>query len=333
MIVRCLSFHASYRCANTGVCCSSGWPIGVEPDRSALIAEAHATAILATNKGLAPFVVDRDAPPELGTSLNHDHGLCVFRDRDARECRVHSVFGHGALPLACRQFPRVSLIDPRGVSVTLSHYCPTAESLLNRDAPVSIRADSMAFPADGEYVGLDARTEWPPLLRPGLLMDWEAVSLWEEHAVTLLTDDQFPLALRLSCLAGAVDAVSDWTPSDGPLGRRIDAAFLRPPLAGGFDPEDHAARVGEVRGTVPADRWPSPPPIGPPSDNVLGRFLAAHAFGNWTMHLGNGLRSWQRSLEAAHALAVSGLGIGPTDLILRHLADPVELAEVWKSVG
>jgi hypothetical protein len=101
-------------------------------------------------------------------------------------------------------------------------------------------------------------------------------------------------------------------------------------LSGGFDPDAHASHIDRVRALIPADHWPSLPPVAPPPDAVLGRFLAAHAFGNWTMHLGDGLRSWQRSLETTHALAVSGLGIGPTDLILRHLADPFELAGAWK---
>jgi hypothetical protein len=57
-------------------------------------------------------------------------------------------------------------------------------------------------------------------------------------------------------------------------------------------------------------------------------FLAAHAFANWTAHLGQGLRSWLRSVEAAYVL-VNELGVRQTDLLLRHLADPNELARVW----
>ena len=30
LAVRALSFHADYRCRNTGICCSSGWEIAVE---------------------------------------------------------------------------------------------------------------------------------------------------------------------------------------------------------------------------------------------------------------------------------------------------------------
>ncbi len=85
----------------------------------------------------APFIErpahdTTEAPALLATA----HGRCVFHDPAGR-CAIHSALGHDALPVACRQFPRVSVTDPRGVSVTLSHYCPTAAALLdggNRDA-------------------------------------------------------------------------------------------------------------------------------------------------------------------------------------------------------
>jgi hypothetical protein len=38
--VRALSFHASYRCANAGVCCGSGWDIPVEPPAEETIRRA-----------------------------------------------------------------------------------------------------------------------------------------------------------------------------------------------------------------------------------------------------------------------------------------------------
>jgi hypothetical protein len=59
------------------------------------------------------------------------------------------------------------------------------------------------------------------------------------------------------------------------------------------------------------------------------RFLMAHAFANWTAHLGEGLRSWLWSIQAAHGLAASGLSAGDADLLLRHLADPHALARAW----
>ena len=73
----------------------------------------------------------------------------AWRRPASGRCRMHATLGHDALPLACRQFPRVTVEDPRGVSVTLSHYCPTAAGLLERDtaAPFTIVLDPPAFPA------------------------------------------------------------------------------------------------------------------------------------------------------------------------------------------
>jgi hypothetical protein len=56
----------------------------------------------------------------------------------------------------------------------------------------------------------------------------------------------------------------------------------------------------------------------------------AHAFANWTAHLGEGLRTWLRSIEVAHAMLVMGRSVGAADLLLRHLADP---AAVARSLG
>jgi hypothetical protein len=64
----------------------------------------------------------------------------------------------------------------------------------------------------------------------------------------------------------------------------------------------------------------------------ITRVLAAHAFANWTAHMGRGLRTWLRSLEAVHASIASGFDVAQVDLLLRHLADPAELARAWSEV-
>jgi hypothetical protein len=68
-----------------------------------------------------------------------------------------------------------------------------------------------------------------------------------------------------------------------------------------------------------------------PPANVVSNFLAAHAFANWTAHLGEDLLTWQRSIEAAFALVELGGGVRQADLLLRHLADPHRLARVWSA--
>ena len=49
------------------------------------------------------------------------------------QCAIHRVLGHDALPSACRHFPRAAVTDDLGTFVTLSHFCPTAASMLFRD--------------------------------------------------------------------------------------------------------------------------------------------------------------------------------------------------------
>ena len=84
------------------------------------------------------FETAPEAPDETPVRLSMPGGQCIFFDRDPAHCRVHGSLGHGALPLACRQFPRITVQDPRGASVTLSHYCPTAAELLESDYPVTV---------------------------------------------------------------------------------------------------------------------------------------------------------------------------------------------------
>ena len=100
----------------------------------------------------APFIERAaDEPAETPTLLATAHGRCVFHDPAGR-CAIHSALGHDALPLACRQFPRVSVTDPRGVSVTLSHYCPTAAALL--DGGNALRASSPTYSPCAGNAGL-----------------------------------------------------------------------------------------------------------------------------------------------------------------------------------
>ena len=248
---------------------------------------------------------------------------------------MQQALGHAALPRACRQFPRVSVVDPRGASLTLSHYCPTAAALLEHPGPAAIVLNGPAFPADGEYVGLDARTSLPPLLRPGLLMDWEAWWAWEARSVALIA--AVPDARQaLGALTTAVERTRTWTPGDGLLLDRVNAVFDAPAETPALAAPDrhahlHDARLQEVMEAIPDDLRPAAEsPAGPaPRLQVRRNYLLAHAFANWTGYLGQGLRTWLRSLEAADALVDAGIDVRTADLLLRHLADPFTLAERW----
>jgi Fe-S-cluster containining protein len=331
-----LSIHGTYRCQDSGACCTAGWPIPVEADRLVGIEAALASGRLARADGGRGNVVDRPghAPADAPAVLAVKRHACVFYRRNGpRRCEIHRALGHEALPLACRQFPRVSLLDPRGVSVTLSHYCPTAAALLEQETAPVIVTNAPAFPGDGEYVGLDAREGLPPALRPDMLMDWEAWWRFEAEAVALIARADDP-AHALAVLGRVVEDVRTWRPADGRLTDRVSEAFARaPPLAP--PPLAHEARLREVLEAVPDELRPDPSPLQPsvprPAAHVLRNFLAAHAFANWTAHLGEGLRAWLRSIEAAFALVELGYGVRQADLLLRHLADPYRLARVWSA--
>jgi hypothetical protein len=281
-MVRCLSVHANYRCQHSGDCCTSGWPI---PDDKG---------------GLLPMTA---------------HG-CAFHNAGLHRCEIHAADGHDALPLACRQFPRVTVQDPRGVSVTLSHYCPTARGLLSTYAgPVTVVDDAPAFPADGEYVGLDARASLPPSLCPDVLMDWESWWEWECLSVELCNLNETPRQI-VARLSVAVEHVRMWRPGQGELIDRVHEAF-------------RTALTNPTNLTPPHEQNPTNLPN---RSHLTNRLLASHAFANWTAHLGEGLRTWLRSLETVVFLLEEGWTVREVDLWLRHFADPRLLAKVWSTV-
>ncbi len=100
--------------------------------------------------------------------------------------------------MSCVHFPYVCLIDARGVHVTLSHYCPTAASLLfEHRGPIQIVEGPPPIAGLEIPEGLDARESLPPLRdssrptthdpRPSL-MSWEEFSEWEQQEVDSLGD-------------------------------------------------------------------------------------------------------------------------------------------------
>jgi Fe-S-cluster containining protein len=322
--VRVLSFHAEYRCRNSGACCTANWPIPVEADRLARLQAGLAAGALrpAVSDGHPPLEILPDAPPETPARLAVHDGRCVFYDA-AGSCEIHKTLGHDALPLACRQFPRVCVTDPRGVSVTLSHYCPTAAGLLaheSRQASASILTNAERFPPHLEYVGLDAAHALPPLLRPDVLMEWESWWEIERLSVEVLLNRGRDAGEAIARLRGAVAAVSDWSPGPARLIDRVHQAFEAP--APGDGP-DAGALLAQAEQSVPeALRYQFPwRTMHVVDDRTTRRFLAAHAFANWAIHLGSGLESWLLSIETANALLQAGAGVRHADLILRHLID------------
>src|SRR5262245_56249566 len=161
-----LSHHLAYACRHSGACCTAGWPIPIERHRIAAV-----QAAIASGRARAPREWHRPAPeasPEVaGVLALPPSGACVFFQSGAGSdcpaagcCTIHAV-----RPTSCRHFPYACVLDPRGVHVTLSHFCPTAANLLfDDDVDVRVVEGPPLFAdADDEPEGLDAREALPPV--------------------------------------------------------------------------------------------------------------------------------------------------------------------------
>ncbi len=301
-----LSFHAPYACRHSGACCSAGWDIPIEHVRVRAIEDAIGAGRLAAPVRWMRVVAG--APDDVAGVLQVGNaGRCVFHQ--APGCAIHGALGHAAIPSACQHFPRIALIDRRGVFVTLSHYCPTAATLL-MDAvePVAIVEGPAVLPDGGAPEGLDARDALPPSESPRRLLDWDGYSAWERQAVATLCSDLSP--------DRALDVLH-------PGARRV--------------PDD--ALLAVVRDAVPpAIACPSlSVPQNPGPDlpaPIAGRYLAAHAFASWTAYQGNGLLATVLYLRTVLAVVRSELvrrdspvdAIRHSDLLVRHLIDREVLA-------
>ena len=108
---------------------------------------------------------------EAGECVFHHNGCAVYDNR----------------PLSCMHFPYVCMIDPRGVHVTLSHYCPTAAAMLfEHEGPIEVVEGPSPVPLLDVPEGLDARESLPPVdvNAPGgkpRLLSWDEFSHWERE--------------------------------------------------------------------------------------------------------------------------------------------------------
>jgi hypothetical protein len=288
----------------------------------------------------------------------------VFYESGEKRCIVHRDLGEAHLPTTCRHFPRVSVQDRRGTFVSLSHFCPTAASMLFRDSPIEIVAEPPAFP-ETDYDGLIVTADdLPPLLHPRVLMDLDGYSAWERHMVGRCADVQERPESVLATLMRDADLLRRWRPGTVTLS---EAVWELP-----SDIVDAAsdAALGsslrlrdEVMGAVPDELKPAADEAGledawtryvraqwDHSRAPINRFLAAKAFASWTAYQGRGVKTIVRGLEAALALvrvesarqcrnAARALdadllleAIRQADFALNHLAVGEDLANAWSVV-
>lgn len=289
-------------------------------------------------------------------------GACVFFEPErGRLCRVHRELGHESLPTACQQFPRVVLRDARGVLISLSHYCPTAASLLLEPGPIVPVDAPPALALSGEAEGLDAREALPPLLTPAMLTDIEGYDAWERRAIEVLARE-LDACTALHTIARATARIQAWRPGHGSLEatvhREFDVASAPEPAE---DEDADEARARAVIASVPAGltangMYPGFPDAfrrmdcSPALDRPFRAYLAARLFGNWIAYHGRGLHQVVEYLRAAYAVVrmeavreharvaaastdsvvspweIATEAIRSADLVLVHLSDPKRLA-------
>ena len=369
-LVYALSIHADYRCQHSGVCCTSDWDVPVELPvyRSLDEAMEHgrllAAGLPANND---PVLVTEGELPDDATAMvsRTVRGDCVFYHRPSGLCVVHRDLGESSLPYTCRDFPRLAVRDARGTFISLTHYCPTAAaSLFRDDVPLEIVAAPAAFPP-AEYEGLAITADdWPPLLRPKMLMDLEGYSAWERHMVARCADRSASPETVIATLERDAHVLRQFTPgvraSLTEAVESLPSELVAAPPHASLDAS--LAMFGDVLRAIPDDMRPPPDedalpdvyvsavaPEWPEWHAPLRRYLAAKAFANWTAYQGRGLLSIVRGLDAALALvrveasracreaqrpldeALLRDAIRYADFLLNHLAVGDELADIWSA--
>jgi hypothetical protein len=373
-----LNTQRDFRCRHSGACCTFGWHIPVEPASYASVAEALRAGHMRLPGGGSG---DRDAdwidtrqPPAgaVGVLRTRADGACVCFDPDGgRLCGIQRALGHDALPSACQQFPRISLLDDRGAHVTLSHHCPTAAGMLLEHSGLAVEVVRLAAddPVRREAEGFEARGAVPPFLRPGVAFDMAAYDAWERGLVRALGRPDADADGTLAAIAVAAEQLRSWTPSRGSL--EADVALVlgtkasrdgnrgRPPGRTATTQlfEDVASSVpdGLARPVLPPDweaadeAWVAP--VWRALSGPVGRFLAAKAFASSIPWQGDDVRTHIMGLAAARAvLRVETARRAGTaqrvcdaativdaacaaDALFEHLSNRTALVRRWASVG
>ena len=289
-------------------------------------------------------------------------GACRFHD--GQRCAIHRDLGEEALPSACQQFPRIALADERGTFVRLSHFCPTAASLLMQTETFSIEPAPDTIALQGRVEGLDARGVLPPLLRAGLLTDLAGYGAWERLGVETLASGIWTADEAVSAIGAATRAVVGWVPGDESLESAVQRAFTSAqPLPTLADPDLYLQRFACAVTSIPTGLHAPTVPRGIDAvwtrtaaelqarDTAVRAWLASHLFGNWIAYSANGLSTVVEYLHVCLAVLHVELAreclretqasaeqrmleaIRQSDHILHHLADIPALIRSMELAG
>ncbi len=283
----CLDFHAKWRCRHAGACCRAAWSIPIEGP-----AFERVRLHFRERRG-APFITGGPLPEGAAALLaRRADGACVFYDNPL--CAIHHELGSQLLPVACRQFPRIALHDPRGTFISLSHFCPTAARLLLDGGGFDVVGAPAPLCSPAPLEGLDALQAFPPLLNARVLTDLEGYTRWERESLQILASESLSAEHALDRIEAGTRLVVEWRPDCGPLTRAVANAFAN--LAGPpqiWSAGEDERRFGLACAAVPRGLERPVPQVGVDPENPAAlerwpqfaaaarRFVAAHLFGNW----------------------------------------------------
>ena len=284
-------------------------------------------------------------------------GACVFFDAaHGRLCRIHRSLGENGLPSACRQFPRITLRDARGTWITLSHFCPTAARLLFTPAPLHIVSAPDRISLAGAAEGLDATAALPPLLRPGMLMDQEGYSAWEQMSVELLGSRGSDAREALAAVEEASRTIREWSPGGETLRALVTRTMAR--ATGSTvadDPSTDARRHALAVASVPRALVRTEETAGRARrsdvalilhdfDAVIRKYLASKLFASWWAYLGLDLMGVVEAIHVHRAVLHTRIArrleihdapdeivlqaIRDTELLMAHKSDSRRLARL-----
>jgi Fe-S-cluster containining protein len=352
----CLDIHARYQCRHAGACCES-WSVPAEP-RVVELVRTRKVRRSGIEGDMFVSSLESGEPQEWMVARD-GRGDCVFFDRDAgRLCVIHRDLGPDALPSACRHFPRKVVIDPRGVLISLTHFCPTAAATLLTRGELAIVEAFPPLKLDPPTEGLDARDALPPLVRPGLLCDIQGYDAWERSALTVFADADHDFATCLDIVAAATESIRTWRPDTASLADRVATDFQTARSSHQTHDWSSSRAIARLRSLTMGqvgddllpiesfdDKWNDYPGRRLAwFDAGMKKYLGARLFANWIAYQGRGLRTiveWLRTCAAlvGHELLRQTNGstsppdvatfieaVRSADLLLLHVLDSASFA-------